>query len=291
MADLISLDQTATTNDRVMPQWLNAVKAKLETLEQQLALANETIQKLRAETAQAFRVTVASGLSLSYAGGVVKLLNGDTATISTGAISAPDNTVSYLYVDAAGEIAIAQTRPDIGLELARITTAGGKVTELINYPQFRVQQAPVSLEDYATVEYANSIAWSQVARGRKTSIFNIATTDTYYTIPFEELQGNGLNTGGIFTPPVDGTYLFNPRIRVDSLSPSSPLAVKLSLYINDVEVLLHQGDSAYGDLSATMLSESFNLTTSDRVSMRVYLTRGTLARVREGSIFVCWRIP
>lgn len=290
MADLTSLDQAASENDRVMPAWLNAVRNKLTQLEQDLAVANQTIQQLRSETAQAFRVKVEAGLSLSYAGGTVKLLTGEIAVLQSGALTVPDNQTNYIYIDGTGAIAVNNNRPDTGLEVAKVTTTSGAVTELINYPQFTVKSSPIDLDDFATVEYADSKEWTLSAKGRKTAVFAIPSTDTYYTIPFESLEGIGLNTGGVFTPPVGGTYIFNPRIRVDSLSPSSPLAVKLSLFINGVEYLLHQGDSAYGDLSASPMSEGFNLTTSDEVSMRVYLTRGVSARVREGSTFSCWSI-
>lgn len=290
MPDLTDLSQVASENDRVMPAWLNAVRNKLTSLEQQLAAANQTITQLRAETAQAFRVRVQAGLSLSYAGGTVKLLTGEIAVVQPGALTAPDNATNYIYIDGTGAIALATNRPDTGLEIAKVTASSGAVTELINYPQFAIKSSPVDLDDYATVDYADSKEWQLSAKGRKTAVFAIPATDTYYTIPFESLEGSGLNTGGVFTPPDNGIYLFNPRIRVDSLSPSSPLAVKLSLFINGVEYLLHQGDSAYGDLSASPMSEGFTLTTSDQVTMKVYLTRGVSARVREGSTFSCWRI-
>lgn len=290
MADLTSLDQTAGESDRVLPTWFNAVSARFTEVTQQLAVVQEEVQKLRSETAQAFLVSRISGLSVSYAGGTVKLPDGSISAVSPGEITLPDNQINFIYIDGAGAVQANTTRPDTKFEIARVTTNSGNISEVINYPQFRVSTEINDLDDYATTNYVDSRQWQEVAKGVKNNIYNIPATSNYYIIPFEQISGNGLSTASQFTPSVDGRYLFNPRIRVDSLSPSSPLAVKLSLFINNVEILLHQGDSAYGDLSASPISEAIALTTSDIVTMRVYLTRGVLARVREGSTLVCWKV-
>jgi hypothetical protein len=290
--DIVSLDQIAANSDRLGYQWINAVRAKLSDLDAQLAVANQTINQLKSETAQAFRVTVVSALNLSYTGGAVKLPSGLIATVAPGNITAPNNAVSFVFVDATGAIAISTTRPTIGFEIARVQASNGAVVQLQNYPLFTVRPVDPDLSQYATVAYANSRTWQIQAVGTKTSSYAIASTDTYYRIPLESLIGNGFATNGLFTAPVAGNYLFASRIRVDTLTPSQPLAVKLSLYVNNVEILLHQSDSAFGDLSASVQNnQPVSLAVGGQADMRVYLTRGVNARVREGSSVVAWLVP
>jgi|GEM_PF-7002026 hypothetical protein len=292
MADIVSLDQQAANGDRLGFQWINAVKAKISDLEEKLAIANQTINQLKSETAQAFRVSVVSGLNLTYTGGVVKLPSGLVATVMPGNVTAPNNATSFIFVGADGAIAIATTRPSIGLEIARVQTSNGSISSLFNYPLFTVRPVDPDLSQYATVDYANSRAWKIQALGRKTATFVIASTDTYYRIPLESLTGTGFATNGQFTAPVTGNYVFSSRIRVDTTTPNIPLAVKLSLYVNNVEILLHQSDSAYGDLSASIQNnEPVALAIGQQADMRVYLTRGQNARVREGSSVVAWLVP
>jgi hypothetical protein len=292
MPDIVDLSQVAANSDRLGFQWINQVRNKLADLDAQLAVANQTINQLKSETAQAFRVTVVSALNLSYTGGAVKLPSGLIATVAPGNITAPNNAVSFVFVDATGAIAISTTRPALGFEIARVQASNGAVVQLQNYPLFTVRPVDPDLSQYATVDYANSRAWKIQALGRKTSTFAIAATDTYYRIPLESLTGSGFATNGLFTAPVAGNYVFASRIRVDTLSPDYPLAVKLSLYVGNVEVLLHQSDSAYGDLSASIQNnEPVALAIGQQADMRVYLTKGRNARVREGSSVVAWLVP
>jgi hypothetical protein len=291
MPDIIDLNATAANGDRLGFQWINAVRAKFIALDAQLAVANQTINQLRSETAQAFRVSVVSALNLSYTGGAVKLPSGLIATVAPGNITAPNNAVSFVFVNASGAIAISTTRPALGFEIARVEASNGAVTQLQNYPLFAVRPVDPDLSNYATVDYANSRAWKIQALGRKTSTFAIASTDTYYRIPLESLTGSGFATNGLFTAPVAGNYVFASRIRVDTTTPNQPLAVKLSLYVGSTEILLHQGDSAYGDLSASVQNnEPVPLAVGGQADMRVYLTRGVNARVREGSSVVAWLV-
>jgi hypothetical protein len=290
--DILDLSQQAANGDRLGFQWINAVRNKISDLESQLAIANQTINQLKSETAQAFRVSIVSGLNLSYTGGAVKLPSGLIATVAQGNITAPNNAASFVFVDSNGAIAISTTRPNIGLEIARVQTNNGTVTQLQNYPLFTVRPVDPDLSQYATVDYANSRSWKIQALGRKTSTFAIASTDTYYRIPLESLTGSGFATNGIFTAIVAGNYVFASRIRVDTTTLSQPLAVKLSLYVGSVEILLAQGESARGDYSASVQNnEPVQLAQGGQAEMRVYLTSGVNARVREGSSVVAWLVP
>lgn len=290
--DVLDLSQIAANGDRLGFQWINAVRTKLVELEQQLAIANQTINQLKSETAQAFRVAVISGLNLAYTGGAVKLPTGVIATIAPGNLIAPPNAVSYGFIDANGNVQISATRPTVGLEIARVQAGDNTIIQLQNYPLFTVAPVDPDLSQYATVDYADGRMWKIQAIGRKTAVYNIPATDTFYRIPLESLTGDGFATNGLFTAPVAGKYIFASRIRVDTLSPSNPLAVKLSLFVNSVEILLHQADSAYGDLSASIQNnEPITLNQGQQADMRVYLTRGTQARVREGSSVVAWLVP
>jgi hypothetical protein len=293
MPDIIDLSQTAANGDRLGFQWINAVRDRISSLEQQLAIANQTIQDLKAQTAQAFRVSVISGLSLAYLGGQLKVkTSGIILTIAPGNLTAPANATSYVQIDMLGAVSVSTTRPSSGFEVARVVTDATSVLSVENYPLIEARGAEPDLSTYATIEYADSRSWNEVAVGKKTSSFSIPGTDTYYRIPLEALSGSGFATSGLFTAPATGRYVFSSRIRVDTLSPSNPLAVKLSLFVSGTEYLLHQGDSAYGDLSASVQNnEPVTLNQGSTADMRVYLTRGTLARVRENSSVVVWQVP
>lgn len=299
MADITNLNQTANELDRLAPAWINSVAARVKEIDTAIASANSQINALKSQVSQAFRVSPISGLNVQYAGGQIKLSNANVANIQAGQITLSNNAITYIYINDQGAVLASLTRPGIGQEVAKVTTLNGNVTDIINYPLFEVRPALPDFSDFATVDYANSRAWQLISVARKVNTFSIPGTDTYYTIPFESLKGTGFNTNGLFTMPTaiaPGRLIFHPQIRVDTTSPlSSPdLSVKLSLFAGNDELglPLAQFESARGDMTINASNaEPVLLTAGQQCTIRVYLTIGRNARVRENSVVSVWRLP
>ncbi|NEQ28492.1 MAG: hypothetical protein F6K28_57870 [Microcoleus sp. SIO2G3] len=295
MPDITTLNQTAADSDRLAAAWVNAVRNKLADLDQQLAYANQQINSLKSQISQAFRVTQLTGLTIQYASGQVKLPSGVVVTISSGTLTVPASSVSYLWVSDTGAVQLTTTRPVIGLEIARIVSNATTITEIQNYPIFEVRTALPSLDEYATRAFAESRAWQLVAIARKTTTFSIPSRDTYHRLTWESLSGTGWNTGGTFTAPVTGKYIFHPQIRIDSSTPASSPDVsgKMSLFLgtDEYNTALQQGESAADDLVLNASNaEPAQMNQGDTASIRVYITTGTNCRVREKSLCQVWRI-
>ena len=293
--DITNLSQTAQQDDRLMPQWVNAARDAIASLTQQIAYANEQISTLKSQLSQAFQVVPTAGLTATVAAGNAKLPNGLIVAIAQTTITVFNNAISIVYISDTGQIRVSLERPSVGLELARVTASGGVITAVQNYPIFEVRPAAINLENYATVEYANSRNWQQVAIARKTTTFPISSKDTYHRLTWEELSGTGWNTGGTFTAPVAGKYVFHPQVRIDSTTPlSSPdLSGKMSLFLGNDEynTALQQGESARADLVLNATNaEPAQMKQGDTASIRVYITIGSSCRVREKSICQVWRI-
>jgi hypothetical protein len=90
------------------------------------------------------KVSVVSGLTLSYLSGVVRLPNGDLLSIAGGQVVAPDNSVTFVYVDSSGAITVG-TPTVVRALLAKVTTVSGTVTALQDY-RFNgiIEVAPVN---------------------------------------------------------------------------------------------------------------------------------------------------
>ncbi len=293
MVDITSLNQTAQQDDRLMPQWVNATRDAIASLSQQIAYANDQISTLKSQLSQAFQVVPTAGLTATVAAGNIKLPSGLIVAIAQTTVSVPNNATSIVYISDTGQVVVSVERPSVGLELARVT-AEGIITSVQNYPIFEVRPAAVNLENYATRSYADSRAWKIQATGRKTAVFPVPGRDTYYRIPFESIAGTGFNTAGVFKSI--GTFIFKVQIRMDTTAvASSPdLSGKVSLFVNNEEetLALTQFQSAVGD--AVFNAENVvpvTLTSEDSADIRIYLTRGIQARVREGSRVTAWKLP
>lgn len=295
MADVVNLSQTANDGDRLAAAWINNARSAIAGLQNQVDSANLQIDSLKSQLSQAFRVTVLSGLTVSYAGGLVKLPSGLIASIASASLAIANNTTSYLYVDENGQVLTSTTRPDIGLEIARIVASSGQITQIQNYPLFEVRPTLPDLSLYATIDYTNGRSWQNINTAQKTTTQAIASRDTYYTITWQSITGTpGFNTAGTFTAPVNGNYIFHCQVRVDTLAPDVPLAVKLSLFDSNSEtgLPLAQGDSAYGDITLNA-SNAFplQLEQGEDAYIKIYLTRGISSRVRENSRCQIWKVP
>lgn len=292
--DITNLSQTAQADDRLMPQWVNAARDAIASLTQQIAYANEQIGQLKSQLSQAFQVVPTAGLTATVAAGNVKLPSGLIAALAQTTITVPNNAISIVYISDTGQVLVSVQRPSVGLELARVTAAGGLITAVQNYPIFEVRPAAVNLEEYATRSYSDSRAWKIQAMARKTAVFPIPGRDTYYRIPFESLVGTGFNTAGSFKAV--GTFIFKVQIRMDTTAVASNpnMSGKVSLFVNNEEVgtALSQASSAFGDLIFNAENaEPVTLTSTDTADLRIYLTSGTQARVRENSQVSVWKLP
>ncbi|MBW4633568.1 MAG: hypothetical protein KME30_17215 [Iphinoe sp. HA4291-MV1] len=293
--DLTSITQTAQDNDRLMPAWSNSVKDKFTAIEQEIAFAQQQLADLKAQLSQAFQVTPTGGLTVSVAGGSFKTTGASVIVVSPTTLTVPASATSYVYINDSGQVLVSTTRPAVGLELAKVVATGVGISSIQNFPLFEVKQA-INLSGYATIAYADSRSWQQIAVAKKTAVYNIPGRDVYYTIPFESLQGSGFNTGGVFTPPQGGKYKFQCQIRVDTLATASTpeMSGKISLFVDGQEIgtALQQGYSAFGDLVFNAENaEPIILTTAQQATIKVYLTSGTQCRVRENSTVVAWRVP
>lgn len=111
------------------------------------ALSNEAGQiKPRFVTfEEALQVTTATGLSVTYKGGVVTLPSGLKATIAPGTLAVPNNQTTIVYVNSAGVVAfaLAAAVPIFRLELSSVTTVGGLITTVVDLrPRFQVLPRP-----------------------------------------------------------------------------------------------------------------------------------------------------
>lgn len=296
MADLINITQTAAANDRLMPQWSNSVKAKFEALEQELAFAQQQLADFKSQLSQAFKITPIGGLSVSVAGGMFKTISGTVLTVSPTTLLLADNQTHFIFVNNSGAVNASTIRPATSLEIGRVVTLAGKITDIVNYPLFEVKANLETLSSYATIEYADTRAWREQARARKNTNYNIPGRDTYYVIPFESLIGSGFNTAGVFTAPQAGKYKFQCQIRITTLAVASNpnMSAKLSLFQGNVEVNtpLQQGESAYGDLTFNAENaEPVTMALNEQATIRIYLTSGTQCQVRPGSVVQVWRLP
>jgi hypothetical protein len=291
------LTQTASDSDRLAAEWVNAVRNKLSNLEQQLAIASEQINSLKSQISQAFRVTQLTGLTAQYASGSVKLPSGIVVAISSGTVTVGASATTYLWISDTGAVQLTTTRPTIGLEIARITSSATTITEIQNYPIFEVRPAFPSLDGYSTIDYANSRAWLLTGTARKTTLQGLPSRDTYYTLFWQSISdGTNWNTGGIYTAPTTGKYVFHAQVRVDTTATASnpELAVKLSLFVGNVEIdtPLMQAMSAFGDISLNSSNAApVQLNAGDTATIKAYVTNGTSVRVREGSVCTAWRLP
>ena len=297
MVDIVNLSQTANPNDRLTSDWINVVRATVSDLQSQLALANQTINQLKADTAQAFKVSVVSALNLSYSGGSVALTSGLIAVIQPGNLTAPNNATSYIFINDAGVVQIASALPAIGFAIARVVTLNNAVTVLQNYPLFATRPTNIDLGQYATIAYADSRKWEQIATARKTALQALTGLASYTTIKFEALQGAGFATSGVFTHTGSARkYVFDTSIRIDTTAPNSAdLSVKVSLFTNNSveQAILFQGRSAEGDITGTARNvEPLTLNDGDTVAIKAYITSGVNVRVRENySAVTAWRLP
>lgn len=87
------------------------------------------------------RCSAGSGLSVNFLGGIVFLPDGTQQVVSAGAIAAPNNATSTVYLTTAGAVAIdlAANLPVTRLDLAQIVTNAGAITSVSDRrPRFRV---------------------------------------------------------------------------------------------------------------------------------------------------------
>lgn len=296
MPDIVGLDQVATDSDRVMAAWVNAIRNKVVSLEQQLAYANEQIGTLKSLVSNAFAIAPIAGLTANMSSGSIKLSNGTLASIPSQSLTFPNNATSIVFINDSGVVVVSATRPTIGYEIARVVTASNAITSVQQYPLFVVRPQEIDINNLATIAYANSRSWQSVAIARKASAYSIPGRNTYYTVPWETLFGTGWNTGGDFTAPVAGSYIFKVQVRVDTLAvASSPdMASKISLFSGNSEqgVALQQVESARGDLVFNAENAEPLVMAKDAIAqIKIYLTAGTQCRVRENSVCQVWRLP
>lgn len=293
MADLNSIEQIASSNDRLMFNWVNSVRQSVYDLRNSIATINQQIIDFNDKIINAFKISSVSGLTVSVAGGNIKN-NNTVSTVSPIQLTLLDNSTNYIFIDGTNIIKTATSKPETIYDIGYVVTLSGIITQIVNYPIFEIKQTP-NFDDYATVEYANSKTWQLIASGRKINVQGLPNRDTYYTVTYNEIEGIGLNTGGIFTVPQDGKYVIHMITRVDTSSPiSNPnLSVKMSFFVNDVqEVLLSQLESARGD--ATLNGSNaipLILATGNIIRPTIYITEGVSVRIREISNIAIWKVP
>lgn len=295
MADLVSYTQTAAVGDRLTSDWANSVRNAINSANTAIAANTQSINQLRADTTQAFKTSVLSGLTVSYLGGNVALTSGVIIAISPGTATVPNNATSYLFINALGAVTVDSSLPQGAVGMAAIVASGGVITSLQNYPLFAIRPS-FDPGAYATTTYAASRAWEKAAVARKNSLQNLANNAQYYIVTFESLQGAGFATNGTFTHTgVQRDYIFDAQIRIDTTAPNSAnLSVKVSIFVNGTEqAILYQARSAEGDITGTGRNvEPFRLSDGDQVNIRAYVTSGVNVRVRENySVCVAWRLP
>lgn len=298
MANITAINQTASNGDIVQDSWVNGVNAELDRLGGLITQLSSRVSSAE-DAFIPFRSTPLSGLNLAYNGGSVKLPDGTIATLPPGTIGALDNTTSFLFVDENGLMLIADSgnRPILGFEVARITAAAGVITAIEHFPLAEVRPVLPDLKDYATVDYANTRSWFNAVTAHKNGVFPIPGTGQYYVVPFENIilgGGDTFNTAGVFTPATEGDFIFHMRIRVDTLAVFTQpnMAAKISLFVNNTEYVIAQGESARGDLVLNGSNASpVKMGLGDTATIKVNLTTGVQCRVRQESTLQGWRLP
>lgn len=76
------------------------------------------------------KVSVASGLTLTYTAGSIRLPSGAVAALASGLIAVANNATSFVWVNASGVVETGLVPPAIRLLLARVVTVGGVVSSL-----------------------------------------------------------------------------------------------------------------------------------------------------------------
>lgn len=205
MADITSITgDPAQEGDIVKSPWINEVQGEFERLNQEISQLNRRFSAAE-EIVRPFRSTPLSGLTLAYAGGSVKLINGDILDIPAGTIEAPDNTDSHLIINQAGEVTIEEApgRPVYGYEIAKITAENGVITSIRPYPLAEIKPILPDLSDYVLVDdlasLARPYAWQDAGGILLEQESLLVLNSQYYIVPFDQVLPGTLVEDG-FSP-------------------------------------------------------------------------------------------
>jgi hypothetical protein len=75
-------------------------------------------------------ISAGTGLSVSYKGGRVGLLDGSRITIAPGTLALADNATNFVFVDETGVVRASTTKPLRSLDLAIVATASGTISSI-----------------------------------------------------------------------------------------------------------------------------------------------------------------
>lgn len=90
------------------------------------------------------KVTGSTGLSISYNGGPVLLNNGSIVSISSGSLSLPDNSNTFVYINSLGAISSGATLPNESFPIALVTSSSGNITNIADLRDKLVDRVQVS---------------------------------------------------------------------------------------------------------------------------------------------------
>ena len=290
--DIISLNQTANDNDTLAASWVNEASNKIREIEKQLASLTQQLNTLKAQL-NAFHVSSSGGLQINCSGGNVKIRD-EVYNIKPQVISLKPNKVNFIFITEMGILCFGDQRPEKSYDVAKVVTNQNSIVEIKNYPLHEVKPSAFELDKYATIEFARSQRWIPLVAAIKRSIYRVPERDKYFILPFEEIRGNGFDTGGTFTCRQVGQYIFHAQIRVITTRIAIPLSVKLSFFINNIEfpIPLIQVHSARGDVTLNASNAiPYNLKLDDKVHLMIYLTQGESIDVREGSGVQVYLLP
>lgn len=77
-------------------------------------------------------ITVESGLTISYTGASVLLLDGTQTALTAGQLTLPANASSYVFINELGVVTHATSLPTVGVALALAITNSSSITSLVD---------------------------------------------------------------------------------------------------------------------------------------------------------------
>jgi hypothetical protein len=286
MATIDDITDIGNSGDQVSHLWVNDVGSKISANISNINTLNTnvtTLQTLRDE----FKVSLATGLTVSYLGGSVRLSSGTYAVVANGSIVLPASSTSFVFVNSLGVVATSTARPVDALEMAVVTTDATSVTNISPVPKREAFNRPQKLIEAV-----------------KNGVANLNPDGISYGIPGWTLirnEGGIMNAGsGVITVPASWRIRAEATVNVSSPN-ATVLSGKLSLYNGGTELKILDGLSVPTPLvapSGMILNGSYEtredqtLGGTGTLTLQLQFRQGTAASIAgdNNTVLRLWRV-
>lgn len=269
-------------DDVVLPSDLNAIATAINTNEGAI-IAGDAALLTQIAPLRAFTLAAGGGLNLNITGGTMRLTDGSDVVCSNATLALPDNSTRFVYAQASGVFAQAVTLPANTLELGKVITLGGSITQVIPKPRFEIgsRYTNTQIDTLVSTAQTNAIAAAKpvlVVEAQQTTKFDLLL-NSYVSVAYNSVAF-GSWVGGVYTVPAgipantafDLAATFRGVTRTPGVD--SNIEIKLSLFVGASELqILGQGAGASGDQTVTG-SWRFTASPGQEIGIRAYLTRG-----------------